>query len=76
MNSFSLVLFCSEDTGMMSTLFIGPQDYVFDLKEHAQLLTGIGIGFALAGVLLKIVATRKKSYSPVAMNELKSKAMD
>lgn len=61
----------------MSTLFIGPQDYVFYWEDHAQLLMGLGVGVALASViLLAFVTTNKKPYTPVAMNELKSKAMD
>merc|ERR1712154_730436 len=75
-----------EDTGMMSTLFIGKQDYVFDWKEHQQLFLGAGIGMLLAGILVLIhsrvvVESNKnnnkkknhnKEYSPVALNELKS----
>jgi hypothetical protein len=41
-----------EDTGMMATLFIGPQDYVFRWKDHTQLFMGVGIG---VGLLLSLV---------------------
>lgn len=47
-----------EDTGMMSTLFIGAPDKVFRWKDHTQLLLGVGIGisvFALVLILLIIM---------------------
>jgi hypothetical protein len=71
-----------EDTGMMSTLFIGPQDYVFHWEDHIQTMIGIGVGILIASILsLCYIMTRggkaaSTSYEPVAMNELKSKAVD
>lgn len=67
-----------EDTGMMSTLFIGVEDFVFDWKEHEDALLGVATGVLAAGFILSALAlARKKSdYSAVALNELKSKARD
>ena len=67
-----------EDTGMMSTLFIGEPDYVFKWKDHVELLTGLGVGVLVSSVLLLgyFELFRKKPYSPVAMNKLKSKVQD
>ena len=74
-----------EDTGMMSTLFIGPQDYVFRWNDHLPLIRGIAVGIIVASVILYIQCTVRKTfggtstsanYEAVAMNELKSKALD
>ena len=68
-----------EDTGMMSTLFIGEQDFVFDWREHQKLLIGAVFGLILAGVFgwcSSSATKRKDMYAAVALNELKSKAQD
>jgi FtsP/CotA-like multicopper oxidase with cupredoxin domain len=69
-----------EDTGMMSTLFIGPQDYVFRWEDHIQLLAGVATGVLLTSILLlgyfAVIQKKAKPYTPVAMNELKSKTVD
>jgi hypothetical protein len=69
-----------EDTGMMSTLFIGPPDWVFRWEEHQPLFIGLVMGMLLAGVLILVLMPRPKSgeeaYQAVTMNEVKSKAMD
>ena len=66
-----------EDTGMMATLFIGPQDYVFHWQDHLQLLLGVCAGVLVSGLMvLAYLVTRKDTYEPVAMNELKSKVND
>lgn len=69
-----------EDTGMMSTLFIGPQDYVFHFEDHMQTIFGICFGILFAAIVSIVLSLRKGekavSYEPVAMNELKSKAVD
>jgi len=79
MNSFIF-----QRQGMMSTLFIGTQDKVFDWKEHKDaLMLGTIIGVVLLVLVLGLNALataasfgRKKPYSAVALNELKSKAQD
>lgn len=79
-----------EDTGMMATLFIGKQDWVFRLEEHIQWIVGIVIGVVWSGVIMYFHASRKRknefaldgrkddasSYTPVSMNELKAKVID
>ena len=72
-----------EDTGMMSTLFIGPQDWVFRLEELLPLLIGVAAGMVLAAILFWVVAGNqhvtghKEVYAPVAtMNEMKVKVQD
>ena len=70
-----------EDTGMMSTLFIGPPDWVFRWEEHQPMFIGLMIGMVIASALMVVVLGRKtdaaeKAYQPVTMNEIKSKAMD
>ncbi|CAB9517969.1 Multicopper oxidase mco [Seminavis robusta] len=70
-----------EDTGMMSTLFIGPPDYVFRLEENLPLLIGVAVGMVFAGVIFVVMGCRNGDqqtvYRPVAtMNELKVKAQD
>ena len=67
-----------EDTGMMATLFIGPPDKIFHWKDHQQLLFGAGIGILVASALLLayLVTRGGSNYEALAMNELKSKAMD
>jgi hypothetical protein len=69
-----------EDTGMMSTLFIGPQDFIFKWKDHLQLFLGAGVGILAIGVLLLVYLgthqEKKSTYSAVAMNDLKSKTVD
>ena len=69
-----------EDTGMMSTLFIGPQQTKFDWRNHVQLILGIGAGVVGTSVVLVAayfaMQSEKRTYGAVAMNELKSKAVD
>jgi FtsP/CotA-like multicopper oxidase with cupredoxin domain len=67
-----------EDTGMMATLFIGEQDWVFRAKDHIQWIIGCMIGtvFSSVGLILHVRREKKRVYSAVAMNELKSKATD
>ncbi|GAX25200.1 hypothetical protein FisN_5Lh281 [Fistulifera solaris] len=67
-----------EDTGMMSTVFIGPQDFVFRWKDHQQAFVGLGIGFVVALLLVFVFPKKEQApaYEPVAMNQLKSKVMD
>lgn len=68
-----------EDTGMMSVLFIGPQDFVFVWKDHEPLIIGITVGIVLAGiasVLLRLAKKKVEPYEAVAMNEMKAKALD
>ena len=66
-----------EDTGMMSTLFIGPPDWVFHWRDHVQLLGGMGMGILLSGLLLfLVVALRKEPTEAEEMKKLKSKALD
>jgi hypothetical protein len=67
---------------MMATLFIGPPDYVFRIEEHIPLIFGLVAGMGLSSLLLLLVNRIRnkggvgKAYEPVAMNELKSKAID
>jgi FtsP/CotA-like multicopper oxidase with cupredoxin domain len=70
-----------EDTGMMSTLFIGEQDWVFRLEHHISWIMGLGAGVVLASALCWLYSKKRTNvvvapYEPVVMNELKSKAMD
>lgn len=67
-----------EDTGMMSTLFIGPPDKVFDWREHLELLliSGVTVLGSLVVFLTYRLACLSKAYEPVSMNELKSKVRD
>ena len=66
-----------EDTGMMSTLFIGNPDKIFHWRDHVQLLTGLIVGAGISSALLLWVFMRRaKSYTPVSMNELKAKVQD
>lgn len=72
-----------EDTGMMSTLFIGPEDYVFRWKDNEQWIFGIVAGCVVSLVLIiayNLIGYGSKkrigSYEAVAMNELKAKAQD
>jgi len=71
-----------EDTGMMSTLFIGtPELLVWDyLERHSELLVGMALGLVVLAAILCVrsffVATSPPRYEPVVMNELKSKAVD
>lgn len=67
-----------EDTGMMSTLFIGEPDFVFRFEDHGLLLFACAVGM-IVGVSVMLVRNRKIStvgYEAVALNELKSKAQD
>jgi hypothetical protein len=72
---------------MMSTLFIGQQDFTLKafLAEHATdavfwiEVAGVVFIASLVLAMLLYVAMGKKStseYTPVALNELKSKAQD
>jgi hypothetical protein len=76
--SFIVFFLAHEDTGMMATLFIGPQDYHFQWNDHEQLLLGIVVGALVSSVLLLGWAFGSKTsrYAPLVMNELKSKAQD
>lgn len=76
-----------EDTGMMSTLFIGSPDIIFHWQNHIPLLIGCCIGIILGITILSlfyIMCIRPESdetlkeyyYSVVKMNELKSKTYD
>jgi len=72
-----------EDTGMMSTLFIGEPEITLLhwMGDHAELLLGVGAGMMVATALaLALVVVRSKKsreeYGAVPMNELKSKAQD
>lgn len=71
-----------EDTGMMSTLFIGAPDFTFSRwkNENIDLVFQGSVGvvlFLVALILFSLLSEpKKKEYSPVAMNELKSKAVD
>lgn len=69
-----------EDTGMMSTLFIGPPDEVFVWREHLELLLSAGVAILGTGVVLlawRLYSWKQNvSYAPVTMNDLKSKARD
>lgn len=71
-----------EDTGMMSVLFIGPPDFVFRFQDHVELMLGTTIGFVVAAVIFLILSKKSStlrdegSYEKVALDELKSKAVD
>lgn len=75
-----------EDTGMMSTLFIGPPDEIFEWRDHIQLMIGVAVGTILGAILLLVGINTCRSeseksmkeyyYSVVAMNDLKSKTLD
>lgn len=65
-----------EDTGMMTTLFIGPPDWIFRLEEHVQWIAGVLVGIFLAVLFVAFKRETRVDYSPVSMNEVKSKAMD
>jgi len=63
-----------EDTGMMSTLFIGPQDEFFEWREHLELLLIAGV-IILGSLVLCLayrlyVCSEMTAYEPVTMNEL------
>jgi CBS-domain-containing membrane protein len=70
---------------MMSTLFIGPPDWVFRWEEHRPMFIGLIIGMLLAGVAVYYVMTKIRQRhgvvvapyeAVVMMNEMKSKALD
>jgi len=61
---------------MMSTLFIGPPDWVFRWDEHKSMFIGLLIGFLLTGVTVYFFMPIKASYEPVIMNEIKAKVLD
>jgi hypothetical protein len=65
---------------MMSTLFIGPPDWVFRWEEHRSLWIGLAVGMLIAGVAVYVVMTKKQHrippYEAVVMNEMKAKAID
>ena len=70
-----------EDTGMMSTLFIGSPLVMFKWRDHIPLLLGCGVGL-LVGIAIAALAClvyRSKNeehyYSVVAMNDAKAKAV-
>ena len=73
-----------EDTGMMATLFIGEQDWVFRLEEHIQWMVGGIAGILLTSLIMFVYmkrlrkggSSRMDDYSVVAMNDMKAKAMD
>ena len=65
-----------EDTGMMSTLFIGPQDYVFRWKDNVQLIFGIVAGCVTTTIAMIAYYLICSKSEPGTMNELKSKAQD
>jgi len=67
-----------EDTGMMSTLFIGKKDWVFRLEEHIQWILGIvaGVGLTTIALLVYVKRDGRDMYSVVNMNEIKAKTMD
>lgn len=72
-----------EDTGMMSTLFIGPPDFTFSRwkDENIDVVLGMSVGLAVLvlGVLLCSIGSKKANQEYVAvsaMNDLKSKAVD
>lgn len=62
----------------MATLFIGPPEKVFRWEDHLQFCIGVGIGFLVASALLfaYFVTLGDKNYEAIAMNDLKSKALD
>ena len=68
---------------MMSTLFIGPPDWVFRWEEHRPLFLGLILGMLVAGVAVYYMMSKKRRHVVVApyeavvmMNEMKSKALD
>jgi len=66
---------------MTATLFIGPQDEIFDWKDQIPLLLGVLGGMAGTTIILLLlvwlhIRSEKKPYAAVAMIELKSKAID
>ncbi len=69
---------------MMSTLFIGPPDWVFRWEEHRPLVLGLILGMLVAGLAVYYVMSQKdrrtagvEPYEAVVMmNEMKSKALD
>lgn len=72
-----------EDTGMMSTLFIGNPDVLFKWRDHLPLLMGCGVGL-LMGIAFAILAcivvrsrneTEEHLYSVVGMNDVKARAV-
>jgi len=74
-----------EDTGMMATLFIGPQDFSLWRWREEIALAMLGLGVGLVAATLGLCcwlrrgggAARSHDYSAVAaMNDLKSKAVD
>lgn len=68
-----------EDTGMMSTLFIGDEYFVFKWQEYKELLAGLAFGMLMTGIILLAVSSAregKQPYERVVMNEMKSKAVD
>jgi len=74
-----------EDTGMMSTLFIGVPEpsFLHWVGVHVEALLGAGIGMLVATALLLLLVVRKVNssnkddvYGAVPLNELKSKALD
>jgi hypothetical protein len=72
-----------EDTGMMSTLFIGLPDFTFSRwkDENIDVVLGMSVGLAVLvlGVLLCSIFCKKTNQEYVAisaMNDLKSKAVD
>ena len=71
-----------EDTGMMSTLFIGSPLVLFKWRDHLPLLLACGVGIVLgmAGLALAFLVFRDRKgddhyYSVVGMNEVKAKAL-
>ncbi len=72
-----------EDTGMMSTLFIGDPRVLFKWRDHLPLLLGCGVGIlvgiAMAALACVVFKSRTENqeyyYSVVGMNEAKSKAV-
>ena len=68
-----------EDTGMMATIFIGDEDFVFRWQDHKELLAGITCGVLLTAIVLialRSVREEKQPYDRVVMDEVKAKAMD
>lgn len=65
---------------MMSTLFIGPQDWVFRWKDHEPLLIGLVVGMIVSGFAVYMFLDKRRRlgepYEAVVMNEIKSKVLD